>query len=212
MVDYKHRTQHSQLLSIYYLKNYHIMKHNQILFGLLTISLLLGATISGSAQDKGHFQGNLKGSALPGIYWDPHYMADLSLGWRFNEKRFLGVGTGCHWIKQWDDSDPNRSNGFVPAIPLFADYVRYFPFAKHPRNAFYLGMEAGGACYVNELPLKGQTKRLFPYLNGKLGFDFSIYKNLGVNIGCNLIWGCYQGLSMTGGGGHGIALTAGFRF
>ena len=190
----------------------HIMKRNQILFGLLTISLLLGATISGSAQDKGHFQGNLKGSALPGIYWDLHYMADLSLGWRFNEKRFLGVGTGCHWIKQWDDSDPNRSNGFVPAIPLFADYVRYFPFAKHPRNAFYLGMEAGGACYVNELPLKGQTKRLFPYLNGKLGFDFSIYKNLGVNIGCNLIWGCYQGLSMTGGGGHGIALTAGFRF
>lgn len=190
----------------------HIMKRNQILFGLLTVALLLGAMISSSAQEKGHFQGNLKGSALPGIYWDPHYMADLSLGWRFNEKRFLGVGTGCHWIKQWDDSDPNRSNGFVPAIPLFADYVRYFPFAKHPRNAFYLGMEAGGACYVNELPLKGQTKRLFPYLNGKLGFDFSIYKNLGVNIGCNLIWGCYQGLSMTGGGGHGIALTAGFRF
>ena len=190
----------------------HIMKHNQILFSLLTVALLLGAMISSSAQEKGHFQGNLKGSALPGIYWDPHYMADLSLGWRFNEKRFLGVGTGCHWIKQWDDSDPNRSNGFVPAIPLFADYVRYFPFAKHPRNAFYLGMEAGGACYVNELPLKGQTKRLFPYLNGKLGFDFSIYKNLGVNIGCNLIWGCYQGLSMTGGGGHGIALTAGFRF
>ena len=188
------------------------MKHNQILFSLLTVALLLGAMISSSAQEKGHFQGNLKGSALPGIYWDPHYMADLSLGWRFNEKRFLGVGTGCHWIKQWDDSDPNRSNGFVPAIPLFADYVRYFPFAKHPRNAFYLGMEAGGACYVNELPLKGQTKRLFPYLNGKLGFDFSIYKNLGVNIGCNLIWGCYQGLSMTGGGGHGIALTAGFRF
>ena len=188
------------------------MKHYQILFGLLTITLLLGATTSSSAQDKGHFQGNLKGSALPGIYWDPHYMADLSLGWRFNEKRFLGVGTGCHWIKQWDDSDPSRSNGFVPAIPLFADYVRYFPFAKHPRNAFFLGLETGGAYYVNELPLKGQTKRLFPYLNGKLGFDFSIYKNLGVNIGCNLIWGCYHGMSMTGGGGHGIALTAGFRF
>lgn len=99
------------------------MKHNQILFGLLTVALLLGAMISSFAQEKGHFQGNLKGSALPGIYWDPHYMADLSLGWRFNEKRFLGV-----------------------------------------------------------------------------------------NIGCNLIWGCYQGLSMTGGGGHGIALTAGFRF
>ena len=189
------------------------MKHNQSLLGLLTASLLLGASSVCAAQDKGHFQGNLKGSALPGIYWDPHYTADLSLGWRFNEKRFLGLGTGCHWIKESYHDDPDiRSNGFVPAIPLFADYIRYFPFAKHPRNAFYLGMETGGAYYVDKLPLKSETRRMFPYLNGKLGFDFSIYRNLGVNVGLNLIWGCYNGITIGDGGGHGIALTAGFRF
>lgn len=193
------------------------MKPLHLLLGLLAASLMMEATITCNAQETGRFQGNIKGSALPGIYWDPHFMADISLGYRFNEKRYLGLGTGCHWI----DSDFNSAlssesskidewYGFIPAIPLFADYVRYFPFVKHPLNAFFLGMEAGGAYYINETT--HNTKRLFPYLNGKLGFDFSIYKNLGVNVGFNLVWGCQKGMTLTGGGGHGIALDFGFRF
>ena len=179
---------------------------------LLILSvLLLAGSVSVLAQDSGHFQGGVKGSAFPGIYWDPHFTADISLGWRFNEKRYLGVGTGCHWLKR-ASGESGQSNGFVPAIPLFVDYVRYYPFARHPRNAFFLGMEAGGAYYVKDLPLTTDTARMLGYLNGKLGFDFSIYKNLGFNVGLNLIWGCQKGMTLTGGGGHGLALTVGFRF
>ena len=187
----------------------HYMKRFLLILAIACIApVFLGAT----EQPKGHFQVNLKGNAIPGIYWDTHFAADLSLGWRFNEKRFLGLGTGCHWIRDNVSADPDCTNGFVPAIPLFADYIRYYPFAKHPRNSFFLEMEAGGAYYVDNLPLKSETKRVFPYLNGKLGFDFSIYRNLGVNVGLNLIWGCYNGITIGDGGGHGVALTAGFRF
>ena len=187
------------------------MKRTTLLL-LAVLTALSTCFTSFATSSRGHFQGNVKGSALPGIYWDPHYTADFSLGWRFNEKRFLGLGTGCHWLKRTSSDGPDYSNGFVPAIPLFADYIRYYPFAKHQRNSFYLGMEAGGAYYIKKLPLTTDTQRLFPYLNGKLGFDFGIHNNLGVNVGLNLIWGCQQGFSLTGGGGHGIAMTVGFSF
>ena len=180
----------------------HIMKNNHLLFGLLVVSLMLGVAIACPAQDMGRFQGTLKGSALPGIYWHPHYTADVSFGYRFNEKRYVGFGTGYHMIRQYHDPDPRVSNGFVPAIPLFVDYVRYIPSSKHPRNSFFLGMEAGGGYYVKDTPLTSDTKHTFGYVNGKMGFDFSVSKNLGVILGCNLIWG----------GGQGLALTAGFRF
>lgn len=186
------------------------MRHGYYLAILVTLIICMATPCT--ASSRGHFQGNVKGSALPGIYWDPHYTADLSLGWRFNEKRFLGLGTGCHWLKRTSSDGPDYSNGFVPAIPLFADYTRYYPFSKHQQNSFYLGMEAGGAFFIKKLPLTTDTQRLFPYLNGKLGFDFGIHNNLGVNVGLNLIWGCQQGFSLTGGGGHGIAMTVGFRF
>ena len=193
------------------------MKYHRIIL-ILTALFLLGSSYMCSAQDIGRFQGNIKGSML-GVYWDPHFMADISLGYRFNEKRYIGLGTGCHWIgadysylSSSDSQKVAEQNGFVPAIPLFADYVRYFPFAKHPRNSFFLGIEAGGACYLKGAPLKSDTTRMFPYLNGKLGFDFSIYKNLGVIVGFNVVWGCQKGMTLTGGGGHGVALDVGFRF
>ena len=179
---------------------------------LFLVSVFLVAAAFCCLAQESRFQGNIKGSALPGIYWDPHYTADISLGCRFNAKRYLGIGTGCHWICEADSTDPDNSNGFVPAIPLFVDYIRYFPFSRHPRHSFFMGMEAGGAYYVKDLPLKYETSRILPYMNGKIGFDFGICGNVGLNVGFNLIWGCYKGMTLTGGGGHGVAMTFGIRF
>jgi hypothetical protein len=191
------------------------MKRKFIRFGLLAVMLLLGAQVHCPAQERSHFQGNIKATGL-GIYWDSHYLADLSLGWRFNEKRYLGVGSGCHWVMPFARGPHGEivDVGLIPAVPVFADYVRYFPFSRHPRSAFYLGLEAGAAWYLAALPAETRhpDDKFFPYWNGKLGFDFGIYRNLGVNVGLNLISGCGHGFGLSGEGGHGLALSVGFRF
>ena len=100
------------------------------------------------------------------------------------------------------------------AIPVFADYVRYLPFARHPRNAFFLGMEGGAACYLKARPenTRHPNDKMVPYLNGKLGFDFGVGKRFGINVGLNLIWGLGHGIGLSSEGGHGLAAMVGFRF
>lgn len=187
-----------------------------VVFSVLLLAFFLPGTSNiCAARGAGRFQGIVKGSA-PGIYWDPHFTADVSLGWRFNEKRYLGAGTGCHWIKPFGRGphDEPLDFDYVPALPIFADYVRYFPFAKHPRNAFFLGMEGGAAWYLKALPEKSThpNDKMVPYLNGKLGFDFGISDRFGIHAGLNLIWGCGHGVGLSSEGGHGLAATLGFRF
>ena len=182
---------------------------------LLAVFFLSSSSYPCLAQESGRFQGNIKGSGL-GIYWTQHHTADISLGWRFNDKRYLGIGTGCHWIKPFarGANEEPLDFDFVPAIPVFADYVRYFPFARHPQNSFFLGLEGGAAWYLKALPENSRypNDKLVPYLNGKLGFDFGIGNRFGINVGLNLIWGLGHGVGLSSEGGHGLAAMVGFRF
>ena len=164
------------------------MKHSYLLSVLLlAVFFLSSSSYSCLAQESGRFQGNVKSSGF-GIYWGQHHTADISLGWRFNEKRYLGMGTGYHWIMPFAHGphDVPIDFDYEHAIPVFADYVRYFPFTRHPRKA--------------------------PYLNGKLGFDFGIGNRFGINVGLNLIWGLGHGVGLSSEGGHGLAAMVGFRF
>ena len=182
---------------------------------VVVVTVLLAGAIVARGQESGRFQGNVKGSWY-GIFWDHHALADISLGWRFNEKRYLGLGTGCHWIKPiaYGPNQEPLDFDYEPAVPLFADYVRYFPFARHPRNAFFLGMDCGAAWYLKARPenCRHPEDKIVPYVNGKLGFDFGISQHFGVNVGLNLIWGLGHGAGLSSEGGHGLAAMVGFRF
>lgn len=174
---------------------------------VVVVTVLLAGAVVARGQESGRtrFQGNLKVNGY-GAYWHPHTMVDASFGCRFNEKRFLGLGSGYHLFSRYYDANPDESNGLVPAVPVFADYIRYFPFAKHPRHALYLGLEAGGAYCVGQLPLKHETKRYLPYANGKAGFDFGLGKCFGLTVGLNFVCDYYTDF------GLGLGVNFGFRF
>jgi hypothetical protein len=184
---------------------------------LLAVLLLSGVSNNCLAQETGHFQGNVKANITHvGIFWDQHYTADICLGWRFNEKQFLGVGTGYHWLKPFARGENHSivDVDYVPAIPVFADFTRYFPSSKRPGNSFYLGLEGGAAWFLKPLPSESRhpEDKIVPYLNGKMGYDFGISDRLGLSVGLNLIWGCGHGFSLSSEGGHGLAATLGLRF
>ena len=115
------------------------------------------------------------------------------------------MGTGYHWIMPFAHGphDVPIDFDYEHAIPVFADYVRYFPFTRHPRNAFFLGMEGGAAFYLKARPenTRHPNDIMAPYLNGKLGFDFGIGNRFGINVGLNLIWGLGHGVGLSSEGG-----------
>lgn len=180
-----------------------------IIISLVLVFNILGTTamMGQDKNEKGRFQGNIKGSFI-GVFWNQHYTIDASFGWRFNEKNYIGAGTGCHLISRYLDSHPDESNGLVPAVPLFGDYIRYFPFIKQPRHAFFVGIEVGGAYCIAQLPLKHEMQRFLPYANAKAGLDFGISKRFGFTVGINLIGDYYPSSQM----GFGVALNAGLHF
>lgn len=168
---------------------------------LLAVALSLMSSI-GLAQTEreegGRMQYGVKVGAA-GFWYQTHTCYDASAGWRFNEIRYLGLGTGLHRVAIYDDADPDNENGVVPSIPLYVDYIHYTPFRHHRQHSFYCGLEAGGGIYLDKLPLKDSTSRLYPYLNGKIGLDFAISNRVGFNFGLNLLLSDASGLGVAAG-------------
>lgn len=127
---------------------------------------------------------------------------DFTVGYRFNRKRFLGVGTGFYRQNASCEEDPDNSNGWVTAFPLYVDYTRYFPSRKRCNNSFFLGMEAGPAYYKTQ-PWKDDSSKFGGIISPKLGFDFSLARKVGLYFGLNF-------LISYGPSGFGVNL--GFRF
>lgn len=150
-------------------------------------------------QEKGHMQYgiNLNGT---GFFYQIYTAVDVTAGWRFNDQRFLGLGTGRHRVEIDDDAEPDNNNGTVTAIPLYLEYLRYFQFKKHPQSAFVLGVDAGGRLYTDRTPWKSDPEKVVPLLTAKLGFDFAVSKYFGLTLGLNAT------ISDAGGIGANIGL------
>lgn len=127
---------------------------------------------------------------------------NITAGWRFNRKNYLGIGTGCHVIDTYTDADPSLDNGPTASIPIYLDYVHYFPFKKHNRNSFFLGIEAGPTFYLSKLPTKDDDGRHDVFQCYKMGWDYTLSNRIGLFFGPSLK--VYRGL--------GLSLDFGVRF
>lgn len=125
------------------------------------IFLLLLLTLPACAQEKGHMQFGAR-LDLIGIGFNSYSTINATAGWRFNRRNYLGIGTGCHLIDVYTDASPSVDNGLTASIPVYADYVHYFPL-KREKNSFYLGTEAGMTIYPGKLPTKDDDNRIDPY-------------------------------------------------
>lgn len=150
---------------------------------LMVLLWFVGQTVSA----QGHWQFGVKRDVGMG-FGSYHNTLHATAGWRFDRKHYLGIGTGCNWQELACDDDPARSNGEVMGIPLFADYVRYIPFRTGSGHSVYWGLEAGGGVYTGNLPTTDDSSRWFPYLNPKLGLDFTINRYVGLNLGFSEIF------------------------
>lgn len=133
-----------------------------------------------------------------------HQSVDISAGWRFNEKRFLGLTSGLEFIEDAHLDGAYDTNGEVPAIPLMVKYVRYKAFRKHPRHSLYFSAAVGGKIYLDDLPCSEVRHRINPMDMLSMGLDFSIGKRVGLTCGLALI-----GHEIIGGT---IGFNAGIRF
>ena len=172
---------------------------NKISWLAVTFSLIANICLAQTeGEEKGHLQYGIKAGG-GGFFYQSHTYYDASMGWRFNSKRYLGLGTGLHNIDIADDADPSNENGVVPSIPLYIDYIHYLPFRHYHQHSFTFGLEAGGGIYLDKLPLKDCSNRLYPYVNAIMGMDFAISKHVGLDIGLNLIVSDASGLGLTAG-------------
>ncbi len=74
-----------------------------------------------------------------------------SLGYRFNPKRYLGLGCGASWQEGYNMMYPGipPTTGIHNSFPIFVDYVRNFQFKRNRRHGFLLGVEAGVAWFAH---------------------------------------------------------------
>ena len=111
-----------------------------------------------------------------------------SLGYRFNPKRYLGLGCGVSWQEGFNtnlliESYP-PTNGVLNSFPIFVDYVRNFQFKRNRRHGFLLGAEAGVTWFDTPI-FPDDNYVLNPHLLLKMGFDVSVVKKFGVVFGLN---------------------------
>ena len=170
------------------------MKHSVILF------LIFLLAVPAFAQEEGHMQYGLRADLLR-IGFNDYDTFNVTGGWRFNRRNYLGIGTGCHVIDVYTDSDPSVDNGPTLSVPLYADYVHYYPL-KNDKNSFYLGAEAGMTIYPDKLPTKNDDGRIDPYYSLKLGWDFTLKNSFGIFFGPSLK--VYDGIN--------LSLDVGLRF
>ena len=176
-----------------------LLPHMRSKFLIIVLLLALFPSVA-SAQEQGRMQYgvNLRGNIH---FFQAHSATNFMAGWRFNEKRYLGLGTGLDFVYISSDEDP--SNGKVPAIPLYLDYRRYVKAKRNPRHSRYFGIEGGGMVYVDELPTTDEySTRIVPLIGVKLGHDYIIRNNFGIYYGWNFV------ISEA----SGIGLDLGLRF
>ncbi|MCR5130629.1 MAG: hypothetical protein K6C10_04105 [Prevotella sp.] len=135
----------------------------------------------------GGMQYGVKVGTSAGIHCTERHI-DVSAGWRFNRKHYLGIGTGYQQTDITDDADPTNGNGKVAFIPLYADYTYYLPFNAHSNDSFLLGVEAGGGYYPDKTPCKeNYDNRFSPIIKAKIGLDFHIVKTLNLNVALGVL-------------------------
>ncbi len=146
-------------------------------------------------------QYGVKAGTSVGIHCKERHI-DVSVGWRFNRKHYLGIGSGYQQTDIYDDADPTNDNGKVPFIPLYADYTYYLPFNAHSNNSFLFGVEVGGGYYPDKTPCKeNYDNRFSPIIKAKIGIDFHIVKTLNLNVGLGAL------VSDVGGIGIDVGVT-----
>lgn len=156
------------------------------LYALAAALILTIMTASG--QTKKEMQYNVRYTAGL-MFFETHRAVDVSIGYRLNDKRHLGIGTGLHWVEITDDADPERSNGEVTGIPVFVDYTRYLPLRHHQSNSFYFGIDGGVLIYTGKTPLKDDKddpeSRAVPLINGRIGWEITLHDRLALDLGFN---------------------------
>ena len=119
--------------------------------------------------------------------WVKSKRLTASLGYRFNQKRYLGLGGGVSWQLGYNaDLRPNYpvTKGVLKSVPIFVDYVRNFQFKRNRRHGFLLGAEAGVTWFDTPI-FPDDNYVLNPHLLLKMGFDVSVVKKFGVVFGLN---------------------------
>ena len=119
--------------------------------------------------------------------WVKSKRLTASLGYRFNQKRYLGLGCGVSWQLGYNaDLRPNYpvTNGVLNSVPIFVDYVRNFQFKRNRRHGFLLGAEAGVTWFDKPI-FPNENYVLNPHLLLKMGFDVSVVNKFGVVFGLN---------------------------
>lgn len=152
------------------------------------------------AQEEGRMQFGVRVDVLR-LGFNDYDTYNATAGWRFNRRNYLGIGTGCHVIDIYDDTDCGMGNGPIASIPLYADYVHYYPL-KNDRNSFYIGAEAGMTIYPGMLPVKNKKSRVDKYYSLKMGWDFTLHNRFGIFFGPSLK--VYYGIN--------LSLDVGLRF
>lgn len=164
------------------------------------VFLLLMITLPVCAQEEGRMQFGVRADLLR-LGFNKYDTYNATAGWRFNRRNYLGIGTGCHLIDVYSDSDPSVDNGPTASIPLYADFVHYYPL-KNDKNSFFIGAEAGITIYPGKLPTKSNDDRVDVYYDLKLGWDFTLRNRLGIFFGPSLK--VYRGTC--------LSIDFGFRF
>ncbi len=148
------------------------------------IFILLMLAVPAFAQEEGRMQFGVRVD-LSDLGFNAYSTLDATAGWRFNRRNYLGIGTGCHIIDVYTDAAPWVDNGSTPSIPIYADYVHYYPL-KNDRNSFYIGAEAGMTIYPDKLPTTDDDGRIDPYYSLKIGWDFTLKNRFGLYFGPSL--------------------------
>lgn len=150
----------------------------------VVVFLFLMLSMPVCAQDEERMQFGVR-MDLADLGFNAYSTLNATVGWRINRRNYLGLGTGCHIIDVYHDADPSLGNGSTPSIPIYADYIHYYPL-KNDKNSFYLGAEAGMTIYPGKLPLKGDKDRTDPYSCLKVGWDFTMKNRFGIFFGPSL--------------------------
>ena len=148
------------------------------------IFLIFLLAVPAFAQEEGRMQFGVRVDVLR-LGFNDYDTYNATAGWRFNRRNYLGIGTGCHVIDLYNDADPRLDNGPIPSIPLYADYVHYYPL-KNDKHSFYLGAEAGMTIYPGKLPVKNDNSRVDAYYSLKMGWDFTLKNRFGIFFGPSL--------------------------
>lgn len=160
---------------------------------LFWVMLLLAGSMyaQSAAEDVKGFQWGVSARAEFVNWVHSQISANLSLGYRFDRRNYVGVRTGYAFKgKTYVDADPGTY--YYRGIPAIAEYTHYFPVGRTKMHSIFLGAEGGCtfAHYYNGFgctweETEGATQRrqvynttpvtkVIPFAGVKSGLDFNI--------------------------------------